>query len=487
MVLRPTLLALSGVTALTAGCAVGPDYHRPEAPVAAHYVDARGAVGQGRAVLPAEHVTWWKTFDDPLLAQLVTAALEQNLDIAQAAARVSQAKAGVAGAEGALLPMGAVSASGARVQQSLEDPLGRLLSAHPGYDRWGKSFSADLSASWELDLFGGLRRERDASVADYQASEAGASAVRLAVVGQVADLYMTIRGIQARLAIAQRQVQTQQELLLKVGLLYQRGLAAQTQVRASEAAVAQAKAVVPAMEAGLDAAMNAMDVMLGAPPGTYRSQFAGEAHIPVTPKISSVGSPADLLWRRPDLIAAERRLAATNARIGAAMAEYYPTFSLSALVGSASTLSAGNLFSGDASHMAGVLGLRWRLFDFQRIDAQIALAKGQDSESLAAYKQAVLRATEDVETAFSAVLNREEISQALLQGEDSLERVQQSAEAAYRRGAASRIDVLRAEESVLRMADARAWAQAESARAAVAVFKALGGGWQPEPATLAYR
>lgn len=487
MVLRPTLLALSSVAALTAGCAVGPEYHRPDAPVAVHYVDANGAAGHGRAVSAAEHVTWWKTFDDPLLEQFVTAALAQNLDIAQAAARVSQAKAAVAGAEGELLPIGAVSASGARVQQSLEDQLGRLLAANPGYDRWGKSFSADLGASWELDLFGGLRRERDASVADYQASQAGASAVRLAVVGHVADLYMTIRGSQVRLDIAQRQVQTQQELLLKLQLLYQRGLAAETQVRASEAAVAQAKAVVPAMKAGLDAAMNALDVMLGVPPGTHRGDFAGAAHIPVTPKMSSVGSPADLLWRRPDLIAAERRLVATNARIGVAMAEYYPKLSLSALVGSASTISAGNLFSGDASHMAGVLGLRWRLFDFKRIDAQIALAKGQDSESLAAYRQAVLRATEDVETAFSAVLNREEISDALLQGEGSLERAKQSAEAAYRRGTASRIDVLRAEESVLRMADARAWAQAESARAAVAAFKAMGGGWQPEPATLALR
>lgn len=487
MVLRPTLLALSGLAAFTAGCAVGPEYHRPEAPVAAHYLAANAAVGHGRAVSSAEHVTWWKTFDDPLLEALISAALEQNLDLAQAAARVSQAKAGVAGAEGALLPIGAVSASGARAQQSLEDQVGRLLAAHPGYERWGKSFSADLSASWELDLFGGLRRERDASVADYQASQAGASAVRLEVVGQVADLYMMIRGLQVRLGIAQHQVKIQQELLRKLELLYQRGLAAETQVRASEAAVAQAKAVVPAMAAGLDAAMNALDVMLGLPPGTHRGDFASEAHIPVTPKISSVGSPADLLWRRPDLIAAERRLAASNARIGEAMAEYYPKFSLSALLGSASTLSAGNLFSGDASHMSGVLGLRWRLFDFKRIDAQIALAKGQDSESLAAYKQAVLRATEDVETAFSAVLNREEISEALVQGETSLERVKQSAEAAYRRGTASRIDVLRAEESVLRMADARAWAQAESARAAVAAFKAMGGGWQPEPAMLVLR
>jgi outer membrane protein TolC len=186
-----------------------------------------------------------------------------------------------------------------------------------------------------------------------------------------------------------------------------------------------------------------------------------------------------LLRRRPDLIAAERRLAASNARIGVAIAEYYPKLSLSGLIGSATTVSAGNLFSSDANQAAGVLGLRWRLFDFGRINAQIDLAKGQEAEMLAAYRLAALRATEDVENALSALVRREEQAAALAKGVDSLTRARGASFAAYHKGVVSLIEVLQADENLLRASDARAQAQTESARAAVAAFRALGGGWQP--------
>lgn len=191
-------------------------------------------------------------------------------------------------------------------------------------------------------------------------------------------------------------------------------------------------------------------------------------------------SPADLLLRRPDLIAAERKLVATNARIGEAIAEYYPKFSLSGLLGSATAVSSGNLFTQAASQSAGVLGLRWRLFDFGRINAQIDLAKGQDAEALAAYRLAVLRAAEDVENAFSALVNRKQQTATLTLGEASLARARASAFAAYERGTSSLIDVLYADASVLQASDARAQAQTDSARAAVAAYKALGGGWEHE-------
>jgi outer membrane protein TolC len=209
------------------------------------------------------------------------------------------------------------------------------------------------------------------------------------------------------------------------------------------------------------------------------TQLASAGSIPVAPQIKAMGTPADLLRRRPDLIVAERRLAASNARIGEAIAEYYPKFSLSALLGSATAVSAGNLFTGGASQSAGVLGLRWRLFDFGRINAQIDQAKGQEAETLAAYRQSVLRATEDVENAFSALVNREAQATTLTGGEVSLTQARQSSFIAYEKGTASLIDVLHADETMLQASDARAQARTESARAAVAAFKSLGGGWQP--------
>lgn len=469
-------LALMISTSLAAGCAVGPDYHRPDAPLADHYL-GQDAVERRTAGAPASFARWWAGFGDAQLSALVDKALAQNLDIAQARARVLQARAGLGAANAALRPSATLSGQAARAYQSVETPLGRVLDAAPGYDRYGNSYEANLEAGWELDVFGGLRRGKEAALADYQASEAGVVATRLAVAAQTADVYTSIRGLQARLAIAERQVDTQQGLLDKVRLLHERGLAAEYQVQQTEGELAHVRASMPVLQAGLDAAMNAMDVMLGSAPGTHRAEFAAASAIPRAPQLAATGTPADLLRRRPDLIAAERRLVAANARIGEAISEYYPKFSLSALLGSATTQS-GNLFSAGAAQSAGVLGLRWRLFDFGRINAQINLAKGQEAEALAAYRESVLRASEDVENAFSALVNREAQAATLTAGEASLANARQSSFTAYQNGAASLIDVLNADQTLLRSADARAQAQTESARAAIAAFRALGGGWQ---------
>lgn len=466
------------VAGLLAGCAVGPDYTQPAVSMQEKYL-GQEAVNQRHAATRAELLTWWEGFGDPQLTRFVTQALQQNLSLAQASARVIQARAGLGAANAALLPSGNLSGQAGRAYQSVETPLGRVLNSTPGFDRYGNTYEADLGASWELDVFGGLRRGREAALAEYQASEAGVAATRLAVAAQTADIYITIRGLQARLNVARRQVQTQQDLLATINRLYGKGLAAELQVKQAEGALAQVQASVPVLQTALDTAMNTLDVMLGSAPGTNRAVLAETSAIPAAPQIAATGTPGELLRRRPDLIVAERRLAASNARIGVAIAEYYPKFSLSGLLGSATTVSSGNLFSNGASQASGVIGLRWRLFDFGRINAQINQAKGQEAEMLAAYRLAVLQATEDVENAFSALVNHEEQARVLTQGVDSLSRARDAAFAAYQHGTLSLIEVLQADESMLRASDARLQAQAESARAAVAAFNALGGGWQP--------
>lgn len=477
---RPLALLLSA--SIVAGCAVGPDYRKPDVALPDHYL-GQVQVEKRNAISNANLATWWDGFGDPQLSRYVLLALEQNLDMAQASARIAQARSGLGAAHAALLPSGNVSAQATKNHQSLETPIGQLLNAVPGYDRDGSLYEANLSAGWELDVFGGLRRGQEAALAEYQAAKAGGTATRLAVAAQTADIYITIRGLQSRLGIARQQFETQQQLLSKVNMLYSKGLAPRLHVQQAEGAVAQVKATIPVLEAGLDAAMNGLDVMLGVAPGTYRSEFSNAGPIPVAPQISSMGSPADLLRRRPDLIVAERRLAAANAKIGVAISEYYPKLALSVLIGSATAISGGNLFSSGANQAAGVLGLRWRLFDFARINAQIDQAKGQEAEALAAYRQAALRATEDVENALSALVKREEQTTALLQGEQSLTQARDSSFAAYQKGVVSLIEVLHADENLLRTSDAKAQAQTESARAAVAAFKALGGGWEESNVT----
>lgn len=470
--------------ALLSGCAVGPDYHRPALTAPPAFL-GEAALAERQAAQPADLAQWWEGFKDPLLTRLITEAQDKNLDVAQAVARVAQAKAGLNAATAALLPSATFQASAGHVRSSLDTPGGRvgnLLGAKRDYD----SYEGDVVAGWEIDLFGGLRRGHEAAADDYQASEAGVVAARLAVAAQVADVYVAIRGLQERLAIARDQVATQRKLVATVQLQYQKGVAAELQLRQSEGVLAQVQGTIPVLETGLDAAMNAMDVLMGAQPGTLRPELEVVAPVPVPPSIASAGGPADLLRRRPDLIIAERRLAASNARIGQAISEYFPKFSLSGLLGTASAVGTGQLLTGSATQAQGFAGLRWRLFDFGRVDAEVKAAKGANAEALASYRLAVLRASEDVEDSFSALVKREEQVRVLSSGETSLARARAASEAAYKGGVVSLIEVLDADTRLLETRDQRAQAQAEVARAAISSFRALGGGWEA-PVSLAQK
>jgi NodT family efflux transporter outer membrane factor (OMF) lipoprotein len=434
-----------------------------------------GTVANAQAPSP-DLSRWWDGFDDPLLSRLVTTALAQNLDLAQSLARVTQARALLGSANAALLPSAQVTGQGATGRQSNETPTGRIASAQPGYDRDGELYEADLEASWEIDLFGGLRRQREAARADYEGAQASAAAARLSVAAETADTYVTIRALQARLAVAREQTDTQRRLVDTVRLQYEKGIAAELQLRQAEGAFAQVEAAVPALATTLDQAMNAMDVLLGDSPGAHRAELAGLSAIPMPPVLAGTGTPADLLRRRPDIIVAERRLAASNARIGSAISEYYPKVSLSGLLGTATT-TTGGLFTGNALQAQGAVGLRWRLFDFGRIDAEVAAARGGNAEALAAYRLSILRATQDVEDSLSALANSERQQAILTTGETALARARDASLAAYKGGVVSLIEVLDADQRLLATRDARIRAKAEIAQAAIASFKALGGGW----------
>ncbi|TXC68062.1 efflux transporter outer membrane subunit [Sphingomonas ginsenosidivorax] len=463
---------------LASGCAVGPHYVAPVSSAPATYVGGASVEARVVGADAVDMVRWWQSFGDPTLTGLVEQALAQNLDLRQAQVRVVQARAALGTANAALLPSGQVSGQAGEVYQSLETPIGRIGSAFPQFERSTETYEANLGASWELDAFGGRDAARDAARADWQASAAGAIAARLAVAAQTADSYILVRALQGRLDVARAQAATQRRLVDLIALQYRKGVAAELQLRQAEGAAAQVRASVPALQNQLDIAMNALDVLVGAQPGATRSQLGVPAAIPSPPKVSAAGGPAALLRRRPDIIAAERTLAASNARIGAAIAEYYPKFSLSGLIGSATT-AAGGLFGGNATQANGVLGLRWRLFDFGRVDAEIRAARGRNAEALAAYRLTVLRASQDVEDAFSTLVQQEARAAALTQGEASLARARATSDAAYRGGVVSLVEVLDADRRLLETRDGAIQARAAASRGAVASFRALGGGWDP--------
>ena len=469
-------IMIAPTVALLAGCAAGPAYVPPSAVLPPAYIGSPAIDAQADGAATIDLVNWWRSFGDPQLASLVERSLAQNLDLQQASARVLQARAALGHARADMLPSGQINGQASEVYQSLETPQGQIASALPGFDREAQNYELNLGASWEIDLFGGRDAARDAARADWQASTAGAVATRLAVAAQTADTYVAIRSLQARLEVANGQQQTQQQLVDLVALQYSRGIAAVLQLRQAEGALAQVRAEVPQVRQDLDSAMNALDVMLGLQPGSTRAELAAVTPIPVPPAVSSAGGPAALLRRRPDIIAAERRLAASNARIGVAMAEYYPKFSLSGLLGTA-TMGVGGLFGGNSTEAAGVLGLRWRLFDFGRVDAEIAAAEGRNAEALAAYRLTVLQASADVEDAFSALVRQQERAQILSDGGTALGAARRAAFAGYRGGVSTLLDVLYADQRLLGNRDAEIQARAAAARAAIASFRALGGGW----------
>ena len=475
------ILTAASTAALLGGCAVGPAYVAPQVAAPPAFMGGPAVEAVTGQAAKVDLVNWWRSFHDPLLTSMVERALAQNLDLQQSRARVMQARAGLRHANADLLPAGQISGQASEAWQSLETPLGRIASALPGFEREAQSYELNLGASWELDLFGGKDAARDAARADWQASAAAATAARLAVAAQTADTYVAIRSLQARLDVARGQQEVQQRLVDLVTLQYRKGVAAELQLRQAEGALAQVKAAVPELEQSLESAMNALDVLLGVQPGTTRPELAAVAPIPAPPAVSSAGGPPAMLRRRPDIIAAERTLAASNARIGVAMAEYYPKFSLGGLLGTA-TMGIGGLFGGDSTQAAGILGLRWRLFDFGRIDAEIAAARGRNTEALAAYRLTVLRASEDVENAFSSLVKQQARAQILGEGESSLGKARASTLAAYKGGVASLFEVLDTDRRLLENRDAGVQARAAAARAAIASFRALGGGWEA-PAT----
>ena len=475
-VVQGSLLALAIAAALT-GCATAPTYVAPAATAPASYISGDAVDARSVTRADVDLVQWWQAFGDPLLTTLIERAVAQNLDLQEAEARVMQARAALRFAGADLLPSGDVSVRAGASYQSLETPMGRIASAFPGYDRTIGTYEAGLGASWELDVFGGKDAARDAARADWQASAAAAAAARIAVIAQTADTYIQIRALQQRLEIARAQESTQARFTQLVDLQFRRGIVAELQLRQSEGALQQVRAALPILQSELDKAMNALDVLIGVSPGTTRAELATVRPVPLAPAVVTAGGPPALLRRRPDIIAAERRLAATNARIGVAVAEYYPKFTLSGLLGAASG-TPGALLGGSAIQASGLLGLRWRLFDFGRIDAEIDIAEGRNAEALAVYRRTVLRASQDVEDAFSTLVQQEARAAELAKGETAFARAQQSSTIAYRAGVVSLIEVLEADRRLLETRDGIVQARAAASRSAVASFRALGGGWQ---------
>jgi len=471
--------ALAALTVALAGCTVGPDYQRPDDQAAAHFM-AQDALQHRQGSHPAPALdTWWEGFGDPQLTQLVQRVLSQNLDLAVAMARVDQARAVAREAGAVRLAQGSLDGQVIRQRQSQESAEGELASHQPGYDRSQTLSDIGAGASWELDLAGGLKRGERAALQEAQAAQASNAGVRVSVVAEAADAYLRIRGAQQRIRVAEQQVSNQTDLLGLVDKRLNQGIGTQREVAQARAVLQQAKTTLPPLRTELAVQLNRLDVLVGATPGTYARELmasSAQDYNYQVPQISANIAPSQMLRRRPDVIAAERRLAASNERIGQATAEFYPKVSLGGLLGFDS-LHSGSLFTGQAFQPQAMLGLHWRLFDFGRVDAEVAQANGANAQALAEYRQSMLHASEDVENAVVTLVQLEAQRQDLTLEISARQAARLAASEAYQGGAVSLIEVLDEDTELLRARDQMAELNANDARAAVATFRALGGGW----------
>lgn len=463
---------LSLLCLVLSGCIVGPDFRPPPAGLTSTYMHGGGITSS------APDNNWWNDFNDPLLAALVSKAVANSPDVARAWARIDQSRAAAVAAGAAVLPAIDATGGATAASQSRESAIGRVTRAL-GIGRNYDEYTVGVQASWEVDLSGGLRRGREAAGQDELASEAAAGEVAISIAAETANAYVTLREQQARLSVAQDQERNQGLLVRLVRQRFDEGFVAERELNRTMGVLAGINASMAPLRASIEAQLNRLDVLLGVQPGTNRSLLISPRPVPAAPMPSGSAMPADLLRRRPDVVAAERRLAASTARIGVAVANYYPRVSLSGLLGLAS-LGTGQLLTSNAAQTSIGAGLRWRLFDFKRIDAEVAGARGREAEALAAWRSSVLWAAEDVETAL-ARLDASHAQRAALERQVALlTRARDQAHDAFAGGAISLIDVTDADRALLSASDSLASCRAEEARAAIAAYRALGGGWATE-------
>lgn len=469
---RPLLPALIAGLALLSGCAVGPDYRAPESPVPDEW-NALPAAGV-RAPTPEEPTlaAWWTTLQDPTLDQLIERAIAANKTARQARARVLEARARRGATAGEFFPSIGASAGVSRSEsdRAFDSPDSPDLAS--GGD---EIYSTGFDSLWELDLFGGKRRAFEASAAQLAASEADLRDVLVTLLGDVALGYTNVRTAQSRLTFAERNLDAQGDVLDITRWRAEAGIVSVLDIEQARTTYEQTRAQIPALEAALFQAMNRLAVLTGETPGALGDLLAERKPVPAAPLEIVAGVPADVLRRRPDIRAAERRLAAQTAQVGVATAALYPSLSLTGSI-TLQSLSASDVLDGFQNERLG-LSLSMPVFRGgalrQNVNAQNALVE----QALATYEATVLAAYEEVENALTSWTNEQRRHAALLEAVASARRASELALVQYNSGLVDFQTVVNADRSLISLEDQLAVSEGEITSNLIRLYKALGGGW----------
>jgi multidrug efflux system outer membrane protein len=450
--------------ALVSACATQPDYQRPAVELPAQWKES--------APRFAEDGRWWRIYEDPQLDATVEESLQKNADLVIAAARVDEARALVQDAESGFYPQ--VDARGSALRQQSSQKTATFF---PGIPTRFNDYRATLNVSYELDLFGRIRSGARAARAELQASEAAQDTVRLALTAQVAKAYFTLRALDEQVALTRDTVKLQEEALVLQKKRFDAGVLSEFEYRQLEAETASIRAQLPPLERDRETQEAALLVLLGrTPQQVFEDRVARRESLddqPTAPVLPS-GMPSELLLRRGDLVEAERRLAAADARIAVARAQMFPSISLTAALGSESS-QLSNLFTGPAGIWSLGLGLAQPIFAGGRLQAQTAAAEARERAALAQYQKAIQNAFSETRAALANQTRSRESYEAQSTRAKALTETLRLARLRYNNGIASQLDVIDAERGLLAARSARIEALRAHRSAIADLFRALGG------------
>lgn len=505
-----------------AGCKTGADYVRPETALPEQWCTAcqGGAVG-GTAPLTA----WWTTLNDPVLNSLIARSVESNYDLHIAEARVREARAarGVAGAalwptlgassswtysqslkpdapsSGSPVSIGAsAGATGLSRSVSVRGRNGTLTRSVSGagatnsltvsppsdtsFDRTGGMFRTGFDASWELDVFGGTRRALEAADAEIEASEERRREVMMSLLSEVAVNYIELRTAQRRLETTQKNIDAQQTSLTLTQARFDAGISSELDAVRAKALLSGTESQLPLLETQIATSIHRLGVLLGDVPGSLMDELQPAAPMPVAPDAIPVGMPSDLLRRRPDIRAAERALAATSARLGQAKADLFPKFYLTGAF-SGQSANLGNVLSGANQMWSIGPSVNWPIFQGGRIRANIEVQDARQEQALYAYQQTILIALEEVENGMVAFAKEQVRRESIAAQVKANESAVQLANERYIRGLEGYLNVAAAQQELFQSEDRLVQSQSFVLTGLIALYKALGGGWEAHELT----
>lgn len=469
-------IALVMFSAALAGCSVTPDYQPPVPEVPAQWSEAPDS---NAPATPAQS-RWWTTFNDSELDSLVERAVRANLDLQLGEARIREARARRRASATSLWPSVDAKASITRERESMNAP-GPVLATPGGQleSRTGEAenlFQAGFDASWELDLFGGKRRSIEAAQADLESSLYDRGGIILTLLAEVARNYIELRGLQQQIAVVRANLAAQQDTLNLTRARYAGGMASDLDVMPAAAQVQLMASRIPALEASYKETVHRLGLLLGQPPGALADELLPDRPIPVPALQLPIGLPSDMLRQRPDIRRAERQLAAASARLGVATAELYPRFSLLGTVGLAS-VAASDFFSRASTLWSIGPSMTWPIFRGGQIVATIEVRDAQQQQALIVYRRAILNGLEDVENALVTYTREQNRRAALAQALDLNQRAVDLARSLYTSGLTDFRAVLDAQRNLFQVQSDLARSDTAASADLVALYKALGGGW----------